>query len=415
MEKIYICLYGSAYGLNTGTDETIDKLNTVSDTINEMAKNYKAESNKSTVNSDPKTIFILGLKEKLEDMKDNVLYEDFIDDDSTLSSSMFDILIEKDITKEDIIKLLEARNQYILGFDDFDTNMKIEEDINKIARIANDTYKIGRINSIWNQKLSENKKVISSQLGGVSRAISNVAESIGRTNEGFEDEKQEIRILCKQKGIELADIEIKELKNKKYIVQTYIPVCKDREDCRTYEIENIISKVLNERIVLYKDSCALKADKDICKQTYMSKDKFSLQIAVATGKKDGSIASGDSNLTTRLEDGKYVIAISDGMGSGADAKKSSELAVKMLERLLSTGFDKDTSLELINSSMYINSKEDSYATLDVAILDLFAGNMEFMKNGACPTFIKNKKNVSVVKSFSLPARNTWPSRLSCIW
>lgn len=406
MEKIYICLYGSAYGLNTGTDETIDKLNTVSDTINEMAKNYKAESNKSTVNSDPKTIFILGLKEKLEDMKDNVLYEDFIDDDSTLSSSMFDILIEKDITKEDIIKLLEARNQYILGFDDFDTNMKIEEDINKIARIANDTYKIGRINSIWNQKLSENKKVISSQLGGVSRAISNVAESIGRTNEGFEDEKQEIRILCKQKGIELADIEIKELKNKKYIVQTYIPVCKDREDCRTYEIENIISKVLNERIVLYKDSCALKADKDICKQTYMSKDKFSLQIAVATGKKDGSIASGDSNLTTRLEDGKYVIAISDGMGSGADAKKSSELAVKMLERLLSTGFDKDTSLELINSSMYINSKEDSYATLDVAILDLFAGNMEFMKNGACPTFIKNKKNVSVVKSFSLPARNT---------
>ena len=67
------------------------------------------------------------------------------------------------------------------------------------------------------------------------------------------------------------------------------------------------------------------------------------------------------------------------------------------------GFDKDTSLELINSSMYINSKEDSYATLDVAILDLYLGNMEFMKNGACPTFIKNKRNVNIVKSVSLPA------------
>ena len=53
--------------------------------------------------------------------------------------------------------------------------------------------------------------------------------------------------------------------------------------------------------------------------------------------------------------------------------------------------------------MYINSKEDSYATLDVAILDLYLGNMEFMKNGACPTFIKNKRNVNVVKSVSLPA------------
>ena len=53
--------------------------------------------------------------------------------------------------------------------------------------------------------------------------------------------------------------------------------------------------------------------------------------------------------------------------------------------------------------MYINSEEDDYATLDVAILDLYAGNMEFMKNSACPTFIKNGKTVNVVKSISLPA------------
>ena len=91
------------------------------------------------------------------------------------------------------------------------------------------------------------------------------------------------------------------------------------------------------------------------------------------------------------------------MGSGAEARKSSQIAIKMLNRLLSSGFDKDTSLELINTSMYINSRDDSYATLDIAILDLYSGNMEFMKNGACPTFIKNKRNVNVVKSVSLPA------------
>lgn len=94
------------------------------------------------------------------------------------------------------------------------------------------------------------------------------------------------------------------------------------------------------------------------------------------------------------------------MGSGTDARKASKTAVSMLGRMLSTGFDKDTSLELINSSMYINSKEDSFATLDVAIFDLHLGNMEFMKNGACPTFIKNKKDVNVIKSVSLPTRNT---------
>lgn len=131
-----------------------------------------------------------------------------------------------------------------------------------------------------------------------------------------------------------------------------------------------------------------------------------MQIGFARETKSGMAISGDSSVETRLDDGKYLIALSDGMGSGEEAKKSSILAVNMLSRMLSSGFDKDTSLELINSSMYINSKEDSYATLDVAILDLFAGNMEFMKNGACPSFIKNKKNVNVIKSVSLPARHT---------
>ena len=53
--------------------------------------------------------------------------------------------------------------------------------------------------------------------------------------------------------------------------------------------------------------------------------------------------------------------------------------------------------------MYINSEEDTYATLDAAVFDLYSGKVEFMKNGACPTFVKNKKDVNVVKSISLPA------------
>lgn len=88
---------------------------------------------------------------------------------------------------------------------------------------------------------------------------------------------------------------------------------------------------------------------------------------------------------------------------GPEAKKSSSIAIKMLKRLLSNGFDKDTSIGLINSTLSLNTEDDMYATLDTAIIDLYAGNMEFVKNGACPTFIKNKKSVQIVKSLALPA------------
>ena len=44
-----------------------------------------------------------------------------------------------------------------------------------------------------------------------------------------------------------------------------------------------------------------------------------------------------------------------------------------------------------------------YATLDIQIFDLFGGNMEFIKNGACPTYVKRNKEVQLLKAVTLPA------------
>ncbi len=396
---------GSTYNLENKTD-TIYKLNTVSETINEMSKSYKLEDTFNTVYSieESRKNFIKEVSQRIEDKTDNILYEELIDNKEDITSEIFDVLQDNgEITKEDIIKLLEKRNEYILGFEDFDTNMKIEEDLKKMTRLLNEIYKIGKINNMWKQKINENKKVLSNQLDRVSKAISSVADSIKNENTDFEEEKKEIKILAAQKEIEILDINIRKEESGRYIINLYKPSCKDEEDCKIEEIEKILSKVLKGNIVLQREVCGRDEEQNLCKQIYMSKDKFSIQIGIAHDKKKDSSISGDYSNQTRLDDGKYLIALSDGMGSGPEARKSSQIAVKMLTRMLSSGFDRDTSMELINSSMYINSQEDMYATLDVAILDLYSGNMEFMKNGACPTFIKNKKQVNVVKSISLPA------------
>ena len=135
---------------------------------------------------------------------------------------------------------------------------------------------------------------------------------------------------------------------------------------------------------------------------FTSEDKFGVQVGIAKSKKADSIISGDTTTQTRLEDGKYLLAISDGMGSGPEARKSSKIAIKMLERLLTSGFNKDTALKLINTTISDNTDEDMYATLDVNILDLYKGEMNFIKNGACPTFIKRRGKVEILKSIALP-------------
>jgi len=92
-----------------------------------------------------------------------------------------------------------------------------------------------------------------------------------------------------------------------------------------------------------------------------------------------------------------------GWGLGARAKKSSSTVIKMLKNMLSSGFDKDVSIGLINSAINLNSNEETYASIDLSIFNLSTGNIEFVKNGACPTFVKSGKKVETVKAISFPA------------
>ena len=147
----------------------------------------------------------------------------------------------------------------------------------------------------------------------------------------------------------------------------------------------------------------LAEDIETEKKTENIEQEYKLSIGLAEATKNNSSVSGDSNITTKLHDGKYMMAISDGMGSGENAKKSSSTVIQMLKRLLTTGFDKDVSIGLINSAVNLNSNEETYATIDISIIDLSNGNIELVKNGACPTFVKSGKTVEAIKAVSFPA------------
>lgn len=165
------------------------------------------------------------------------------------------------------------------------------------------------------------------------------------------------------------------------------------------KIEKILSNIIKQKVK--KDKINLLKEENV--DTYISEDKYNIKIGISKATKEKEIASGDSSVQIKLKDGKYLMAISDGMGSGENAKKSSKTALNMLEKLLSSGFDKENSLKLINSTLSLNAKDDMYATLDVLVLDLYNGNLEFIKNGACPTFIKEGKETQIIKALSLPA------------
>lgn len=392
--------------------ETIYKLNNISETISEMAKSYKEAA--ATIVDDEelekqeeynKNIFVNELKNSLDGLEENIIYDDIYNDED-IQKDIYKCLLEKEmITKKDLLNIFALHNNYIVGSNIDDNNKSLEKDLSRIIKSINYAYRISNLNFIWKKKVDESKKNVSTQLEGVSEAISNLAEEISpRQVEKFVAEKEKIKIFLKQKEIDIKDISIKQEGTGRYSVTLYTGVCEnvDGTQCNIKKIAQILSKVLNSDMVLQKQECGLRLNKENCMYTYISKDKYGLQVGIAKSTKKGSPVSGDTSIQTKLDDGKYLLALSDGMGSGPEARKSSKIAIKMLERLLTSGFEKDTSIKLINSTLSANTEEDMYATLDIQILDLYSGNIEFIKNGACPTYIKRDNEVQILKSESLP-------------
>ena len=90
---------------------------------------------------------------------------------------IFNILLDKEVISEkELVKVFENHNHYIVGFEG--TNEKAKEDVNKAVKMINYTYRISKMNFIWQKKMDESKKNVSSQLKGVSEAISKMAEEI---------------------------------------------------------------------------------------------------------------------------------------------------------------------------------------------------------------------------------------------
>lgn len=373
------------------------KLNNVSDAIQVMSDTYKEEKEEK----DPKEIFLNELSNRLEKVQDNVLYEDMYNFNNGIAEDTYNILRKKQkITNIDLQDVFKNHSAYIVTLDNTQDLEEINKNTQEITNIINEAYKISNVTYIWKQKIDESKKVMSDQLENVSEAISNIAKEIEKDQNKFTKESAKIKLLAENNNISIVDLKIKN-NDERYLVNLYTDKCKD--ECYTEKIEEILSQVLEDEIKLQKKECAIDEENNVCKQIYSSQDKYLLRVGIAKKTKDKSVVSGDTYIKTKLDDGKNLIALSDGMGSGPDARKSSKVAIKMLERLLKTGFEKDASIKLINSTMCLNAKDDMYATLDIAIFDLFKGNIEIVKNGSCPTFVKSKKDVQLIKSLSLPA------------
>ena len=134
----------------------------------------------------------------------------------------------------------------------------------------------------------------------------------------------------------------------------------------------------------------------------VSTPKYNIKSEIISYTKTGENISGDSYLQLELQDLRQLSVISDGVGSGESAARSSSTVINMLERLLSGGFDEDKAIEIINSVIKLKGEDDLFATLDAAIINEKDAQCYFIKLGAAPTYLIEKGKVVTITSTNIP-------------
>lgn len=129
---------------------------------------------------------------------------------------------------------------------------------------------------------------------------------------------------------------------------------------------------------------------------------LTVETGVSKAARHGRIVSGDTHLIRELTDGKFIMVLSDGMGTGTRAAMESKTAVSLLEEMLDSGFDISVAVQTVNSILLLRSPEEIFTTMDLAVIDLDGGDAQFIKIGAPPTFVKRGNRVEMIKSSSPP-------------
>lgn len=276
------------------------------------------------------------------------------------------------------------------------------ERINDFVIAVNNVYELFKVDRVWKSRICESRELVSQQLEGLSKVVSKLANEID-TEVSFKiDLENSLSQSLKKAGIKVRDVKVLETIWGKYEVSITHRGCGGKRLC-VNSIEKIATEVLGRKMAKETIECQKEPKDSNCTIKLIEEEIYSVTTGVSKMTKYNSLVSGDNYTFLNTGNGKYIVALSDGMGSGYKAAVHSRATISMLEQFMESGFDKDMSVKLINSVLVLKSEEEAFSTIDMSVIDLYNGDVEFVKTGAVSTFIKREHKVDVVRSISLPA------------
>lgn len=258
------------------------------------------------------------------------------------------------------------------------------------------------ISEMWRNRLTEGRQILAGQINNMAMSISEIMDEFN-SNVKFNNEvERHLRKLFSKNSIAFKDIFCFEDRKGRINVKVSMESCGGTQTC-VKELLPVVNQGCGTNMCISDDGCCINPKTNICTVTFEETPKYHVASYVGRECKYGEKYNGDSYSFGKLKDGTYMMVISDGMGSGPEAGQESRAAVELIEKFSEAGFSNTTSINTVNTIMTLKFSEDEkFSTLDMGSIDLYTGDIDFMKVGAVSSYIKHGDKIDVVKSKTLP-------------
>ncbi len=241
------------------------------------------------------------------------------------------------------------------------------------------------------ERAREGRLLLARQAHGVSEILRDIA--LAESEEFvFSDEENIISSALAKEGIMSAEIFLYGEGAEKTLSVTLESKIPGRR------IAELCSKALGVPFAL-SEKIPLTADRACF--IFKKKPRFDAAFGVASRPKEGERASGDTHSILKIDERRFIVALSDGMGSGEAAHDVSDETLSLLESFYKAKMPSETVLGTVNSLIAFSS-EETFSCLDLAAVNLDTGIADVVKIGSPVGFVLSGETLQVLEGESLP-------------